>query len=244
MAELTSGSSSFRSTAAAAVAFGIAFGYVEAAVVAYLRAGIEIGAVAPAHDPATLGTFESVETVRELATLVMIGSVGWLAGRSRLERLAWTAVVFGAWDIFYYVGLRLVTGWPPELGTWDVLFPLPAPWVGPVWAPVLVSVALIAFGLIVARRLRAGRTLVLGPVRALAGFTGGGLVIVSFLVDASRGMAGESFAWTGWPTYWAGMALATSAAASALGGPVGAPALPIVGLHHGSESRPSAGSPD
>ena len=222
----------------------MAFGYVEAAVVAYLRAAIEIGTVAPAHDPATIGTFENLEQVRELATLVMIGAVGWLAGRSRLERLAWAAVVFGTWDIIYYVGLRVATGWPPEPGSWDVLFLVPAPWVGPVWAPVMVSAALVAFGLIAARRLRARRALVLGPVRVLAGFAGGALVIVSFLVDASRGVAGEVLGWSGWPAYWAGMALATSAAVSALGGPGGTRAAPMASLHHGSEGWPSAGSTD
>ena len=89
----------FRSTAVAVVAFGVAMGYLEAAVVIYLRSAIETGAVVPAHDPATFGTFEGVEIARELATLVMIAAVGWLAGRTRLERLAWAAVVFGAWDI-------------------------------------------------------------------------------------------------------------------------------------------------
>lgn len=240
----TSGSGGFRSTAVVAIAFGIAFGYVEAAVVAYLRAAIEIGSIMPAHDPATFGTFEAVEIARELATLVMIAGVGWLAGRSRLERLAWTAVVFGAWDIVYYAGLRVAIGWPPELGTLDVLFLVPAPWVGPVWAPVLVSAALVAFGLIAARRLRAGRALLLGQVRVLAGFAGGALVIVSFLVDASRGVAGETLGWSGWPAYWAGMALATSAAVSALGRPGGTRASPMASRHHGSERWPSAGSSD
>ena len=52
----------FAATALAVVAFGIAFGYLEAAVVVYLRAALEIapGAV-PGHDPATFGTFEAVE---------------------------------------------------------------------------------------------------------------------------------------------------------------------------------------
>lgn len=246
VAQLTSaGAGAFRSTAVAVVAFGVAFGFVEAAVVTYLRAAIETGAVMPAHDPTTIGTFEGIEQVRELATLLMIGAVGWLAGRSRLERLAWAAVVFGTWDIVYYVGLRAAIGWPPDLGTWDVLFLVPAPWVGPVWAPILVSAALVAFGLFAARRLRAGQMLVLGPVRTLAGFTGGGLVIVSFLVDAGRGVAGEALGWSGWPAYWTGMALATSAAVSAtLGRPGAALASSTASLHHGSEGRPSAGSTD
>lgn len=238
------GSPAFRSTAVAVLAFGVAFGYVEAAVVAYLRAAIEIGSVVPAHDPASFGTFEAVEIARELATLVMISAIGWLAGRSGLERLAWASVVFGAWDIIYYVGLRLVIGWPPSLETWDVLFLVPAPWVGPVWAPILVSAALVAFGLLAARRLRASRPVVVGPPRALAGLAGGGLVVASFLVDTNRVVAGDFAAWTGWPLFWAGMALATAATASALGWGPGAPALRGVPLQDGSGHRPPAGSPD
>lgn len=208
----------FLSTAVAVVAFGIAMGYVEAAVVVYLRAAIEVGAVVPAHDPATFGTFEAIEIARELATLVMIAAVGWLAGRTRLERLAWAAVAFGAWDIVYYLGLRLAIGWPASLETWDVLFLIPAAWVGPVWAPIVVSAALVAFGLAAARRLRSGGPLVIGPIRAAAALAGGALVIVSFLVDTERVLAGDSAPWTGWPVFWAGMALATTATASAFVG--------------------------
>src|SRR3990170_1050100 len=128
---------SFRSTALAVLTFGIAMGYLEAAVVVYLRAAL---GAAPAGlpsigDGAAFAVFESTEIVRELATLVMIAAVGWLAGRSKVERLAWAAVVFGSWDIVYYVGLRLLIGWPSSLESWDVLFLVPAPWVGPVWAP-------------------------------------------------------------------------------------------------------------
>jgi len=245
MARLTNrGSRTFRSAAVAVVAFGVAFGYVEAAVVAYLRAAIEIGGVAPAHDPATLGTFEVVEIVRELATMVMIASVGWLAGRSRLERLAWAAVVFGAWDIVYYVGLRLAVGWPPSLETWDVLFLVPAPWVGPIWAPIVVSLALVASGLAAARRLRSGRQIAIGPTRAVAGLTGGGLVIASFLVDADRVLAGDASPWTGWPVFWVGMVLATWATVRAIVGRSTAPPTPGLRPPHGSGSRPSVGSPD
>ena len=84
------------STAFAVVAFGVAMGYLEAVVVVYLRSAIETGSVVPAHDPATLGTFEAVEITRELATLVMIAAVGWLAGRTRLERLAWARTTSSA----------------------------------------------------------------------------------------------------------------------------------------------------
>ncbi len=210
----------FRSTAVAVAAFGVAMGYLEATVVVYLRAAIDAGVVTPAQDPATLGTFEALEVAREAATLVMIAAIGWLAGRTRLERLAWAAVVFGLWDIVYYVGLRLAIGWPPTLDTWDVLLLVPSPWVGPVWAPIGVSAALIGAGLAAARRLRGGRPIATQPSQVTAAALGGFLVIASFLVDSNRVLTGDASPWTGWPLYLIGMGLAAVATVTALTGSV------------------------
>jgi hypothetical protein len=209
---------SFRSTAVAVAAFGIAMGYLEATVVVYLRAAIDAGVVTPAQDPATLGTFEVLEVARESATLVMVAAVGWLAGRTRFERLAWAAAVFGLWDIVYYVELRLAIGWPPTVDTWDVLFLVPIPWVGPVWAPIAVSAALIGVGFAAARRLRHGVPIAVAPSQKVAALLGGCLVIASFLVDTNRVLAGDASPWTGWPLYWIGMGLAAVATATALSG--------------------------
>lgn len=233
----------FATTALAVVAFGAAMGYLEAAVVVYLRAALELlpGAV-PAHDPDTFGTFEAIEIARELATLVMIAAVGWLVGRSRLERLAWAAVVFGLWDIVYYLGLRLAIGWPSAFDTWDVLFLVPMPWVGPVWAPIVVSAALVGFGLAATRRVRAEEDIAVGTRRAIAALGGGGLVIVSFIVDSNRVMAGDVAPWTGWPIFWAGMILAAAATATALTGTRAVRAGPGKRLQNGSEGRPSVGT--
>lgn len=174
----------------------------------------------------------------------MIGSVGWLAGWGALERIAWTAVVFGTWDIAYYLGLWLVIGWPPSPAAWDVLFLIPIPWVGPVWAPIVVSAALVGFGLAAARRLRAGSPIIVGPVRALAAIAGGGLVALSFVVDTGRVSAGDALTWTGWPLFGAGMALVTGAAATALHGSSGARVPGRARLNHGTGGRPPVGSPD
>ena len=193
-------------------------GWLEGAVVVYLRATFDAGAVTPAIDPAAFARFAPIEAARELATLVMIAAVGWLAGRSRLERLAWAAVVFGVWDIVYYVTLNIAIAWPASIVDWDVLFLVPAPWVGPVWAPVGVSLALIGFGLAAARHLRMGRPMLVTARHVGAGLAAGGLVIVSFLLDAERVMAGDTTPWTGWPIFWVGMGLATAASLGALRG--------------------------
>lgn len=231
----------FLSTALAVVTFGVAFGYVEAAVVAYLGAALGLAPGAPvAHGSDTFGTFEAIEVARELATLVMLAAVGTLAGRTRLERLAWAAVVFGVWDIAYYLGLRLIIGWPPTFDTWDTLFLVPAPWVGPVWAPLVVSAALVAAGLAAARRLRAGSRIAVGPVRATGAVGGGLVVILSFLLSNQDG----SGPWAASPVFWVGMALATVATLSALTTRPGVPSIRGMPFQSGSGRRPPVGSPD
>lgn len=195
-------------------------GYLEAAVVVYLRAALGFAPelVGPGTDTmtaATVGALLPAEVAREAATLAMIAAVGWLAGRTSLERLAWAAVVFGTWDITYYAGLRVLIGWPPSIAAWDVLFLVPAPWVGPVWAPVGVSATLVGFGLAAARQLRRGAGLHVGPARLAVAAAGWLLVVASFLVDGERVLAGDTAPWSGWPLYLLGMALGIGAAASA-----------------------------
>lgn len=200
------GRTSFRSVAMVVVAYAIAMGYLEAAVVVYL--GNTLSSLGPSTAATEVfGRFATTEMVREAATLVMIASVGWLAGRSGLERFAWAAVVFGVWDIVYYLGLYLITGWPPSLVTWDVLFLLPATWVGPIWAPLAVSVALILGGLFAAQRLHAGYHIVVRPWPLAAALGGALLVVAGFLIDGARVMAGDLAPWNGWPLLLGGIAL-------------------------------------
>ena len=208
----------FVAAALAVTVFAVAMAYLESAVVVYLRAalGLDPGVIFPLREPAALGSFAAIELGREAATIVMLAAVGWLAGRSAIERLAWTAVAFGMWDIFYYAWLWIFTGWPPALDTWDLLFLIPVPWAGPVWAPVAVSVALVGFGLWAALRVRRGGRVAIGPWQVLGGIAGGVIVVVSFTLQAGEILAGglpHDYAWT---VFVAGMAVAMAAALSAL----------------------------
>ena len=76
----------------------------------------------------------------------MIATLGMLAGRTWRRRVGYAAIAFGAWDIFYYVFLRIMTGWPRTLLDWDILFLLPLPWWGPVLAPVSIALVMIVWG--------------------------------------------------------------------------------------------------
>src|SRR5688572_33218585 len=129
--------------------FAIAMAMVEAASVFYIRAlvdRIEPYQSNPLPIPGALG---SVEPWREAATLVMIASLGVLAGRTWRHRAGYAALAFGAWDIFYYVFLRLMSGWPRTVFDWDILFLLPLPWWGPVLAPASIALLMIVWGTLV-----------------------------------------------------------------------------------------------
>ena len=141
-------------TLVVAALFGIAFGFVEASVVVYLRAAVGLfpGYGGTLADVARLssGVYQNaqllgdlpeslvtIEVLREAETMIMLLTIAFLAARSFRERCALFLWSFAGWDIFYYVGLWLTVGWPPSLLTADVLFLIPVPWIVQVWFPFL-----------------------------------------------------------------------------------------------------------
>lgn len=142
------------------ILFGIAFGYVEASIVVYLRAlagpwrasaGLAPDDIFPllnVRDVAPHLLLVKIEMVREAATIVMLAAAALAVGKNPRAWLAAFAVAFGVWDLSFYAWLKALAGWPESLFTWDLLFLLPVPWIGPVLAPVIVSISLVAGGII------------------------------------------------------------------------------------------------
>jgi hypothetical protein len=82
--------------------FAVTMALFEAAVVVYLRKLWELGQIDVAR--ASIGNpLIFTEIVREAASMAMIATVAVFAGRRGLERLAYGAIIFGIWDILYYV---------------------------------------------------------------------------------------------------------------------------------------------
>lgn len=212
-------------------AFYIAMAFLESAVVVYLRAlyypeGFDFPLVP--MDRSLIGT----EVGRELATMLMLLAPAALITRSALERFAWFCFGFGVWDLFYYVWLKVLLDWPSSLMSRDLLFLIPVPWVGPVWAPCVISLGLIALALVILHgRSRSATYRVDGWSWALL-IVGALLMIVSFTIDpllrvegidalasvSSMGDAGANALMRGrdyipehypWPWFVAGMLLAT-----------------------------------
>jgi hypothetical protein len=171
---------------AVVVGFAVAMAWVEAASVFYIRAlvdRIEPYQANPLPLDTTNGAFGYVELWREAATLVMIATLGLLAGRTWRRRAGYAALAFGVWDIFYYVFLRLITGWPRTVLDWDILFLLPLPWWGPVLAPVSIALLMIVWGTLATQSrddsVDARGTWALG-------WAGIGLALAVFMIDAWR----------------------------------------------------------
>jgi len=125
--------------------FAIAMAYLESAVVVYLRAmyGIEDLLI---DINLALDIYTFIEIGREAATIVMLVIIGLIAANNWQKKIGYFFFAFGIWDIFYYIWLFIFIQWPKSLFEWDILFLIPFPWWGPVIAPVMISILLIAIG--------------------------------------------------------------------------------------------------
>jgi len=129
------------------VVFAVAMGYLEAAVVVYLRRLFYPEGFAFPLKQISIRV-GAIEIAREAATLAMLIGISFATEATRRARLACLMLIFGIWDITYYLWLWVTVGWPESLLTWDVLFLIPVIWTGPVLAPVLVSIAMIGASLL------------------------------------------------------------------------------------------------
>jgi hypothetical protein len=196
------------------VIFAVAMAWVESAVVFYLRS--MVGRIEP-YQPNPLpviGGFAAVEMPREFATLVMLFAVGMLAGRTWRSRFGYAVIAFGVWDIFYYVFLKMICGWPHSLLDWDILFLLPLPWWGPVLAPVLISGLMVLWGTFASQSKRSHTPAPSNWHTWILNFTGIVLALYLFMADtiaashrgleAIRNMLPEKF---DWPLFCVALAL-------------------------------------
>jgi hypothetical protein len=218
----------WKRTVLALVLFGTAFGYLEAAVVTYLRALHEPARQRfypgrPAAELFPLLTLEQLhaagpeqqrtlaaELGREAATILMLAAVALAVARNVGEWGAAFVVAFGVWDLTFYLFLKALLDWPTSVFTWDILFLIPVPWAGPVMAPVLVSIAMIAAGV---WHLRAPARI--GAAHWFAILLGACIIVVSFAMDYQILMAGGMPQRFNWWLFGAGLGLGVGSYATA-----------------------------
>ncbi len=192
--------------------FAAAFAFVESAIVVYLRAVLDVEDLirdVPPLDPFITAT----ELGREVATLVLLAAAGWAIGRNLQTRLGFSFFVFGLWDIFYYVWLKVVLGWPDSLLDPDILFLIPLPWWGPVLSPLLIALLCVfggVFAVICDERGKQVRprawewvALAVGVLLVLYAFMADAIAILPATAEELNRLRPSAFRW---PAYLAGLA--------------------------------------
>ncbi|MEN8227695.1 MAG: hypothetical protein ABFS38_06030, partial [Bacteroidota bacterium] len=167
--------------------FAIAMGFLESAVVVYLREILYPGGFEFPLSPIPVN-LALTELFRELATLIMLLSIGIIAAKRFSAGFAWFIYSFAIWDIFYYVFLKLLLGWPQSVMTWDILFLIPTTWTGPVLSPVLVSLTMILLALLILVQAERGKETRIHKWEWIGFIFGALVLIVGFIFDHSQHM--------------------------------------------------------
>jgi len=177
--------------------WGGTLGMIEAAVVIYLRSiyypnGFQF-------PPLPFGdALVKVELAREFASILILWATAELIAQSFHRKFAVFMILFGAWDIFYYVFLKIFLNWPESIFTWDILFLIPKVWAGPVLAPILVSLGLIGAGIVVLVKLKAGYRILTDMKFWLFELVSAGIIVSAFIIPGNEILIGQmpnSFPW-------------------------------------------------
>jgi len=167
--------------------FSIAMAFLEASVVVYLRKlyypeGFNFPLKIMDKD------IMVVEIFREFATLIMLLGAGSIAGRNKTEKFGLFLYSFAIWDIFYYVFLKVTLNWPESLFTWDILFLIPITWVGPVVAPVIVSIVMIVFAVLISKSTSRNIETRINALEWVLLVSGSIVLVIAFIYDYVRFM--------------------------------------------------------
>ncbi len=180
--------------------FAASFGFLEAAVVVYLR---ELTYPEGFSFPLRLlsARLGGIELAREGSTLVMLAGAAALAARGFWGRFGAFAVAFGVWDLLYYAALRGLLGWPASWATWDVLFLIPGIWTGPVASAAAIALLLVVCGGLMWRRAADGYTPRPRAWHVVSALAALGLLLAAFLGNHSLVLTGGvpvRFPWVLW----------------------------------------------
>ncbi len=156
--------------------------FVESAVVVYLRAIYYPEGFAFPLKPLTDYKI-IIEVCREVATIVMLMTVAHISAKKFWERFAYLIFIFGVWDIFYYVWLKVLINWPDTLLDWDILFLIPLPWIGPVMAPVSISIIMMLCSVMIIRSIHKGYEFSPAPIAFVIAIAATFIILYSFMYD-------------------------------------------------------------
>jgi hypothetical protein len=166
--------------------FSVAFAFVESSVVIYLRA---IYYPQGFHFPIKrhYDLLMVIEVIREFSTLVIMISLSVLLSKKFWEGFGYFLIIFGLWDILFYLWLKVAINWPESFFTPDILFLIPIPWIAPVLAPVIVSLVMILIGYDIVKLFEKGYDVRPGLFHWAMVLAGSTFILYSFVSDIDAG---------------------------------------------------------
>ena len=195
--------------------FTVAMAQLEATVVVYLR---ELFYPEGFAFPLVIiqGRIAWIEIGREVSTVVMLVAIAKLAApRDAWRQFAAFLWAFGLWDVLYYAWLWAMLGWPESLLTWDVLFLIPLPWIGPCLAPMLIAVIMMAAGWILESLRERQKAIRVSRLEWTLTILGALALIGIFVSDAPSVIEGSMPGPFPWPAFLLVLAVPVGAALSA-----------------------------
>ena len=123
-----------------------------------------------------------------------------MAGKSPIEKFAWFLFTFGIWDINYYIALKIFLDWPASLMTWDILFLIPVTWIGPVLAPVICSLTMLVFAMLIIVPIERNKTVQVDRYSWIFTILGAVIIFISFIYDYTALMVSEGYFSRGGPS--------------------------------------------
>jgi len=172
--------------------FAIAMAFIETLIVVYLRKIYYPRGFSFPLNPLIEPFVYNIELIREFFTLVMLLCIAILAGKSFYEKFAYFWFSFAIWDIFYYIWLKLLLNWPASLLTWDLLFLIPFPWLGPVLAPVINSVTMIVLAFVIIH-FKDSKKLKIKKAEYTLLVLGGLIILFTYLYDYGKLIFSKGF---------------------------------------------------
>lgn len=141
----------------AITALCIAAGYLDAVTTFYVRGMLQVaqegGAFSQAVTEAMPPRIVALEQTRQAAMLLVMVTVGIVAGRHLLQQVGTVLFASGGWIVMRYAAIRTITDWPASLTDTDTVLYLPHAVYAPVWMPLVIALGVAAVG---ATLVRAG----------------------------------------------------------------------------------------
>ena len=193
------------------IIFSISLGYFEASVVVYLRElfypnGFDFPLKVFAVDAASKRILLT-EIGREAASIILIFTGALLFGHNRRQKVAYFLTIFAIWDIFYYIWLKVLLNWPASIMGWDILFFIPMTWASPVLAPVLCSIAMFLFAIIILYLDSSGKKFNTTFFDWIGFLLAGLIIIISFCIPGNHIAQNNYNSYFHWPLFAIGLFL-------------------------------------